>query len=138
MSLYIPGHPWPGTSPPSWPRDFLQPDGLDAPASPPYFYLPRYQFDAPPTLPDLIHLGVVRGIGQDYYIKLGILLLNDATGQYIEVIEKNSHNFEQATLEIFRRWLEGKGLPVTWRTLIKTLRHIQYHHLAHMIETMCR
>ena len=115
---YTPGHPGdPGDSPP---HGYLQSGGIDV----------------PPTLPDLIRLGVVDGICHDYRI-FGIRLLNDARGQLLRTIEVDSRGHKEIVLEIFRQWLEGKGLPVTWRTLVETLKRINEFHLAHKIEAIC-
>ena len=42
---------------------------------------------------------------------------------------------ERITLKILQEWLEGKGLPVTWNTLIETLRNTKLNELADKIES---
>lgn len=37
---------------------------------------------------------------------------------------------EEVMQHILREWLKGKGLPVTWESLIKTLRDTQLTVLA--------
>ena len=37
-------------------------------------------------------------------------------------------------LRILEEWLEGKGLPVTWESLVKTLRNIDLSVLADQIQ----
>ena len=41
---------------------------------------------------------------------------------------------EDVMQRILREWLEGKGLPVTWETLIKTLRDTGLNELADKIQ----
>ena len=41
---------------------------------------------------------------------------------------------ERIVLRILQEWLEGKGLPVTWESLIKTLRDIDLSVLAEQIQ----
>ena len=43
-------------------------------------------------------------------------------------------NFEDVVLRILQEWLEGKGLPVTWETLLQTLRNAGLPALAERIE----
>ena len=42
---------------------------------------------------------------------------------------------EKVALRILQEWLEGKGLPVTWPTLIQTLRDTELSTLSDQIET---
>ena len=42
---------------------------------------------------------------------------------------------EDVMLRILREWLEGKGLPVSWETLVKTLRDTGLPVLADTIQT---
>ena len=42
---------------------------------------------------------------------------------------------EDVILRILEEWLEGKGLPVTWNTLIETLRNTKLNELADKIES---
>ena len=37
-------------------------------------------------------------------------------------------------LRILQEWLEGKGLPVTWESLVQTLRNIDLSVLADQIQ----
>ena len=87
-----------------------------------------------PTLPELIHLNVLQGVGA-HYTTFGILLLNDKLGNRMEAIEDECRGKpEKICRKILQEWLEGKGLPVTWGTLIKTLRDIKLSTLADTIE----
>ena len=41
---------------------------------------------------------------------------------------------ENITHKILQEWLEGKGLPVTWQSLIQTLRDSELSALADQIQ----
>ena len=61
----------------------------------------------------------------------GILLLNDETGAEINTIAlKYGEDAELINLEILRRWIEGRGKPLSWDTLIDILLRIGLHTLA--------
>ena len=67
-------------------------------------------------------------IGQKYW-PIGILLLQDNTGNVVEALEhKNQKNAEMMTLKILQKWINGVGLPVSWDVLIQVL-----HELADQI-----
>ena len=73
---------------------------------------------------------------QNDYVKLGIQLLQDDTGNTIEGIERKKHGDPgDITVEIFRLWLQGKGRqPVTWQTLVECLEHTKLHVAANLIK----
>ena len=90
------------------------------------------------TLPQLICLktksgsiDVLERIGTHYW-KLGVLLLDDTTGEVTQAIIEHQH--EDATkinLQIFQKWIQGKGkLPVEWSTLIEVLKDVGLSELA--------
>ena len=57
------------------------------------------------------------------YSTFDIFLLNDKTGSRVDAIEDAySGKPEKITLKILQEWLEGKGLPLTWESLVQTLR----------------
>ena len=65
----------------------------------------------------------------------GIVLLNDQTGSRIDSIEEYClRNPEKITRKILQEWIEGKGLPVTWESLIQTLRDAGLSVLADQIQ----
>ena len=71
------------------------------------------------------------------YDQLGYILLNDEDGSIIDqIIDYHHHNPEKITNDILKRWIRGKGKqPVTWKTLMDTLRAIGLTELATCIET---
>ena len=80
-------------------------------------------------------VNVLERVGTHYW-KLGILLLEDATGEVTQAIIEHHH--EDATkinLQIFQKWIQGKGkLPVEWSTLVEVLKNIGLVQLASEIE----
>ena len=90
--------------------------------------------------PDLIELIRFRGrerrinIPQEvgtHYQQFGILLLNDSMGSRVRnIIHKCREQPEDIIFEILKQWMEGKGGPVTWETLVETLEDIGLRTLA--------
>ena len=87
------------------------------------------------TLPELIRFKTTSGklteqIGT-HYRELGYLLLNDTTGEVTRTIIKTcGPDATDIILEIFRQWIEGKGMPVKWATLVEVLKDIELLELA--------
>ena len=87
----------------------------------------------PPGTPTLMELlsfsdkkvNIAELIGVNYF-KFGILLLEDSNGIIVKALENQFHfNAEQINIAILQRWLEGKGRPVTWSTLVTALQNIK-------------
>ena len=88
----------------------------------------------PPSLPELLHLKVHQEVGANYSI-FGIFLLNDQTGSRINAIDDECRGkLDRIILRILQEWLEGKGLPVTWESLVQTLRDTGLSVLADQIQ----
>ena len=87
-------------------------------------------------MPELLRLRVHQQVAANYnYFTFGILLLNDKTGGRMNIIEDECRGKpERIVLRILQEWLEGKGLPVTWESLIQTLRDTDLSVLAEQIE----
>ena len=87
-----------------------------------------------PSLPELLRLKVPQQVGANYST-FGIYLLNDETGSRVDSIEEYCRgNPEKITRKILQEWLEGKGLPVTWQSLIQTLRDVELTVFADHIQ----
>ena len=87
-----------------------------------------------PTLPELLCLEIPQAVGV-HYLTFGILLLNDKTGSRVMALKKECQGVaDDVILRILQEWLEGKGLPVTWETLIQTLRNTKLSVLADQIQ----
>ena len=95
-----------------------------------------------PTLPLLLQfptvtgrINIIKEIGTHYEM-LGILLLNDKTGETIATI---TNDCQRKALDINRvvltRWIQGQGKqPVTWDTLVEVLNSIDLCELARTID----
>ena len=87
-----------------------------------------------PTLPLLYNLKVHENVGIHYHI-FGTILLNDEDGSLLETIQDDCHyKCERINCKILRDWVRGKGIPVTWRVLIETLRTCSLNELADKIQ----
>ena len=87
-----------------------------------------------PSLPELLCLKIPQQVGANYST-FGIILLNDQTGSRVDSIEEYClRNPEKITRKILQEWLEGKGLPVTWESLVQTLRDTNLSTLADEIQ----
>ena len=87
-------------------------------------------------MPELLRLRVPQHVGVNYST-FGILLLNDETGSRVNMIENTCHGMpERITQKILQEWMEGKGLPLTWESLIRTLRDTELSTLADEIEAV--
>ena len=89
-----------------------------------------------PTLPELLRLKVPQGVGANY-TTFGVLLLNDELGSRVQALKMDCLGVpENITQRVLQEWLEGRGLePVTWETLIQTLRDSGLSSLAEHIQT---
>ena len=96
-----------------------------------------------PSLPILLNfptgaegtMNIITEVGSSYEM-LGTLLLNDHRGIILPAIKReNLLNAADITMEIMRRWVNGKGkLPVTWQTLTHCLNSVGLSDLASSIE----
>ena len=85
-------------------------------------------------MPELLRLRVPQQVGANYFT-FGIFLLDDKTGSRMRSFKQAClANPEDVMLMVLQEWLEGKGLPVTWKSLIQTLRDTDLSVLADQIE----
>ena len=77
---------------------------------------------------------IPREVGVKYF-DFGTHLLQDPTGAHIRDLEHQLfRNGEEINKRILTEWLEGKGRPVTWATLVEVLNIIGMGELAKQIE----
>ena len=82
----------------------------------------------------LSSLELPQRVGANYFT-FGIFLLNDQTGGRVYAIEDECRGkAERIILRILQEWMEGRGLPVTWESLVQTLRDTKLPNLADQIE----
>ena len=86
------------------------------------------------SLPKLLQFKVPQKVGIRYS-DFGIFLLNDEDGSQIQILENDClGKCERIVRNILSDWLQGKGKPVTWKELIKTLRDCDLKELANTIQ----
>ena len=87
-----------------------------------------------PSLPKLLDLEVIEKIGTEYE-KFGTFLLKDDKGVLVDAIKHDclgkTHGI---TRKILQEWLAGKGEPLTWACLVKTLHRCKLNALADEIQ----
>ena len=75
-----------------------------------------------PTLPQLMRLKIPEKVGGNYR-NFGTLLLNDDTGNLVDIAEKSCHyQPDDIVTSILRKWFQEGPTPVTWDNLIQVLR----------------
>ena len=88
-----------------------------------------------PSLHLLYEFNVPEQVGTNFK-KFGTLLLKDETGVKVDNIEEElGRKPERINAKILQYWLQGKGLPVTWRSLLFTLRTCSLNELADQIQS---
>ena len=99
------------------------------------------RLDKTPTLPQLLELNangktikVIQRVGVNYH-DFGMLILNDDDGNIMDTLEHQERGKAGRIMQqILRKWLQGSGKPVTWRTIIQVLRQIHLSVLADDLE----
>ena len=95
---------------------------------------PVNQFDKNPSLDMLLTLGEPEQVSTGFK-RFGTLLLKDATGTQVDNIEaKFPGVVKDINTQILQSWLQGRGLPQTWESLLDTLRMCDLNTLADQIE----
>ena len=65
----------------------------------------------------------------------GTFLLNDDDGNKVANITERCHGDQQKIVfEVLREWLAGKGVEVSWNSLIATLRDCELSLIAEQIQ----
>ena len=78
-------------------------------------------------------LNVAELISTKYY-QFGIQLLLDTTGARVSALEHtHMRNALNINCAILQGWLEGGGVPVSWKELVKVLRTVRLNTLADSI-----
>ena len=90
--------------------------------------------DWTPSLPELFQLKIPQQVGPHYKI-FGTFLLNDKTGSQVDNIRRAClGDPKDIVVSILQEWIAGRGRPLTWETLIKTLRDCDLNPLADEVE----
>ena len=87
-----------------------------------------------PTLPQLMRLKIPDRVGGNYR-KFGTRLLNDDTGNQVDIAEKSCHyQPDDIVTWILHKWLQEGPTPVTWDNLIQVLRDCGLQTLADYVQ----
>ena len=98
-----------------------------------FSFLPSVSGDKP-TLPELVRINLPSRVGPKYH-SFGTLLLRDDFGDRVtNIVEDCRGKTEMIMMEILRQWLEGKGVEVSWKSLISTLKDCDLLFMAKQIE----
>ena len=72
---------------------------------------------------------------RDKFETFGVFLLNDENGDKMVVIKEDCRGISQKiTMEVLREWLAGKGVEVSWDSLIATLKKSKLPLMAQQIQ----
>ena len=87
-----------------------------------------------PTLPKLVKLDLPSQVAPNIST-FGILLLEDKYGNKMDIIKKKALGDPlEMAIEVLREWLAGRGVEVTWESLIDTLRDCELTVMAEQIQ----
>ena len=87
-----------------------------------------------PTMPQFIKVKLPSRVGPKV-TAFGTILLQDDLGNKMEIIRGNHQGRqEDMTVEVLREWLAGKGMEVSWESLIATLRDCELSLMADQIQ----
>ena len=87
-----------------------------------------------PNLPQLFEVDLPSRVALKINA-FGTFLLEDDLGNKLEIIRRNHQGrVEEMTMEVLREWLAGKGVEVSWESLIATLRKSKLKLMADQIQ----
>lgn len=87
-----------------------------------------------PTLPQLLKIDLPSRVAPEINA-FGTFLLQDNLGDKMAVIKKRvQEDPEEMAMEVLREWLAGKGVEVSWDSLISTLRNSKLPLMAQQIQ----
>lgn len=86
-------------------------------------------------MPDLLRLKLHERICENMRA-FGILLLNDDTGSRMDTITTNHapRSDSIVAITILKQWIQGKGVAVTWESLVKVLKDADLSNVAEQIQ----
>ena len=87
-----------------------------------------------PNMLQLIDIDLPSRVGEKFNV-FGTLLLQDEYGNKMEnIMEQYWGRPERITMTVLREWLAGKGVEVSWESLIATLRKSKLQLMANQIQ----
>ena len=77
---------------------------------------------------------ILQRIGANYK-DFGIFLLKDDDGAKTSAIVKQERgDVDEINQAIFQKWIDGKGMLCTWKTLVECLQDVDLNSLANDID----
>ena len=87
-----------------------------------------------PNFPQLLDIDLHSRIGPEIQV-FGIFLLQDDHGNKMDIIRTNHQGRpKDMAMEVLSEWLAGKGVEVTWESLMATLKKSKLHLMANQIQ----
>ena len=87
-----------------------------------------------PNFLQLVDISLPSRIGPEIQV-FGTFLLQDDHGDKMDNIRANHQGRpKDMAMEVLREWLAGKGVEVTWESLMATLRKSELHLMAYQIQ----
>lgn len=87
-----------------------------------------------PDLPQLLKIDLPAQVAPEIGT-FGTLLLNDGIGNKMAIIRQNSnYKPQEMAVEVLREWLLGRGVKVTWESLISTLKDSKLQLTANSLQ----
>ena len=84
-------------------------------------------------MPQLLKMKLPSRVGPKVNV-FGIFLLNDDDGNKVaNITERCRGDPEKIAIDVLREWLAGKGVEVSWDSLIATLRDSELSLMAEQI-----
>ena len=85
-------------------------------------------------MPQLLKMNLLSRVGPKVNV-FGIFLLNDDDGNKVaNITERCRGDPEKIAFDVLREWLAGKGVEVSWDSLIATLRDCELSLMADQIQ----
>ena len=85
-------------------------------------------------MPQLLEINLPSRVGKQFHT-FGTLLLQDDFGNEMDNISEDCRGKpETITREVLKRWLAGKGVEVSWESLIATLKNSKQPFMAYQIQ----
>ena len=87
-----------------------------------------------PTIPQLLKMNLPSRVGPKVNVFRTFLLNDDVSNKLANITERCRGDPEKIAFDVLREWLAGKGVEVSWDSLIATLRHCELPLMAEQIQ----
>ena len=87
-----------------------------------------------PTMPQLIDIDLPSRVGEKFNVFGTLLLQDDYCNKMENITEGCRGKPERITIAVLSEWLQGKGVEVSWESLIATLRKSKLELMADQVQ----